>query len=238
MKLPRVVGHRGAAGSAPENTLAGLRRAAELEVGWVEFDVKLTADKRLILMHDDALDRTTDGTGPVAARSFAFIRSLDAGYWFAPAYRGERVPSLEEAVDCMEELGLQANIEIKPSPGEERETALALGGVLPDLFAGGPMPLVSSFKIESLEAIRGMLPELPLGLLIWETPADWLENAKRLGCVSLHLGDRHVTPAIVERAKGARLGVAVYTVNQPVRGAELRRWGVDCLISDLPDILD
>ncbi|HET6220602.1 MAG TPA: glycerophosphodiester phosphodiesterase family protein, partial [Dongiaceae bacterium] len=106
--LPRVIGHRGAAAYAPENTLEGLREAARRGAGWVEFDAKLTGDGVVVLMHDDTLDRTTDGTGPVAETSYAEISHLDAGAWFGPAWRGARVPTLADALALLVELDLQA----------------------------------------------------------------------------------------------------------------------------------
>src|SRR5512142_2967244 len=112
-RLPPVIGHRGAAAHAPENTLAGFRRAKALGCTWVEFDVRLTADGVPVLCHDPRLDRTTDRSGRVAAQTLAAIQTSDAGGWFAPVFAGERMPSLEEALLLCAELGLGANIEIK-----------------------------------------------------------------------------------------------------------------------------
>ena len=86
MNLPRIMGHRGAAGHAPENTLAALRMAAQLGVRWVEFDVHLSADRTPILMHDDTLDRTTDGEGAVDAQTADRLVTLDAGSWFSDSF--------------------------------------------------------------------------------------------------------------------------------------------------------
>src|SRR6185437_14318437 len=96
--IPRVIGHRGAAARAPENTLAGFRRAAELGCRWVEFDVRLSADRRPMVFHDDTLERTTDGAGAVGATSLDMLLRCDAGGYFAPAYRGERIPMLDRTL--------------------------------------------------------------------------------------------------------------------------------------------
>ena len=120
--LPRVIGHRGAAACAPENTLAGLRKALELGCLWVEFDVRLTADGHLILLHDDGLARTTDGRGSAAKSLLAALRRHDAGAWFGRCFKGEPVPTLAEAVALLGELGIGANVELKAVDGREAET--------------------------------------------------------------------------------------------------------------------
>ena len=114
LDLPPVIGHRGAAGMAPENTLAALRRAHALGCRWVEFDVRLTRDGELILLHDDRLERTTNGCGIARALSLSAIRRFDAGSWFDPAFTEERVPTLAQAIAVLSELGLGANVELKP----------------------------------------------------------------------------------------------------------------------------
>src|SRR5262245_53621059 len=108
-QLPRVIGHRGAAAYAPENTLESIREAAHRGARWVEFDAKLTGDGAVILMHDDTLDRTTNSRGPVAQTSLADIARLDAGAWFGEPWRGARVPTLADTLALLVELDMQAN---------------------------------------------------------------------------------------------------------------------------------
>src|SRR5437667_8717328 len=121
-QLPPVIGHRGAAARAPENTLAGLRCAKALGCSWVEFDARLTGDGVLMLCHDPHLDRTTDGSGLIAAQTFAAVRDCDAGSRFSPAFAGERVPTLDEALLLCAKLDLGANIEVKADRGREYAT--------------------------------------------------------------------------------------------------------------------
>ncbi len=128
--LAQVIGHRGAAARAPENTLAGLRKAHELGAGWVEFDVMLSSDGVPILIHDETLERTTSGSGRVDRHSAAEIQALDAGSWFDPAFRDERVPTLSEAVAVLLELNLGANVEIKPSTGYAQRTGEVVAALL------------------------------------------------------------------------------------------------------------
>ena len=235
--LPPVIGHRGAAASAPENTLAGIRRAHALGCRAVEFDVKLSHDNGLVLMHDDRLDRTTNAVGPAADRSEAELRGLDAGGWFAPEFRGEPVPSFAEAVALLEALGMGANVEIKPCPGRETETGRRSAEALRRLWPRGAPLLVSSFSTAALEAARAAAPELPRGLLVEDVPPHWAESARRLGCVSLNPWHEGLWPELVAEARALGLAVVVYTLNDPQRADLLRGWGVDAIITDMPERL-
>ncbi|MHA1599411.1 MAG: glycerophosphodiester phosphodiesterase family protein, partial [Alphaproteobacteria bacterium] len=125
LALPRVMGHRGAAALAPENTLAGMSRAAATGVSWVEFDVMLTGDQVPVLFHDDSLKRITGCRAAMADTPYDVVRTLDAGAWFGPEFAGERIPTLETTLALVRKLGMRANIEIKPTPGRARETAAA-----------------------------------------------------------------------------------------------------------------
>ena len=238
MGLPRVLGHRGVAALAPENTLESLRLAADLGAPGVEFDVKLTADAVPVLMHDDTLDRTTDGHGPVAAAAAAAVAGCDAGAWFAPEFKGARVPTLAAALDLVLDRGLFANIEIKASPGTDVATTRATCAALCRQWPQGrPPPLLSSFSRAALAVARYEAPELPRGLLIWERPAEWAAAAADLDCGSIHCADRFLTSDWAAEIKALGFKLAVYTVNDPARARVLFDWGVDCVISDRPDLI-
>lgn len=235
MQLPKVIGHRGAAASAPENTLESFRRAALLGADGVELDAKLTQDGTVVVMHDDRLDRTTNGTGPVATTPYRKIAALDAGRWFGPSWAGVRVPTLLEAIREIRRLGLFANIEIKPCPGRERETAAAVVGLLRKHWpAATPWPLLSSYSIASLETARDLAPELPRGLLTWSDPELWRRECGRLGLRTLHCA-RHALPSDMSAVRAAGLGLAVYTVNDRAEASRLLRAGADSIITDRPD---
>ena len=135
--LPRVIGHRGAAAYAPENTLAGFRKAKALGCHWVEFDVRLTGDSQPVLLHDDRLERTTNGRGGISGLQLAAVRRYDAGNWFHSSFAGERVPTLEEALLLLAELGLGANVELKAVRGREAATGAVVGELLGDLVERG-----------------------------------------------------------------------------------------------------
>lgn len=231
--LPRLIGHRGAAASAPENTLAGLRKAHADGATWVEFDVKLTADGVPILMHDDRLGRTTNGEGRVAETAADMIATLDAGGWFGAEFAGELVPTLRAALELAAELGLGINIELKPCPGRAKETAdvalTMVGEVWPDTL---PEPLVSSFDQTALAAARAIKPNLPRGFLCTRVPRNWPALLERFACQTLNVSNRWISSKHIERALAVDVPVLVYTVNDPKRARKLLSAGVTSIFTD------
>lgn len=235
-RLPPVIGHRGAKGHAPENTIAGLRKAHALGARWVEFDVKLTADGEPILMHDDTLKRTTDGRGAVADRTLAEIRALDAGRWFSPAFAGERVPTLDEAMAFLAANAMGANVEIKPCPGREVETGALVARSLAGRWAGMALPpFLSSFSAASLAAARDAAPDIPRGLLAERFASDWGARLADLGCATLHMFDRRITEDRVRAVRQAGYRLLAYTVNDAARARSLLSLGVEAIITDYPE---
>ncbi len=243
------MGHRGAKALAPENTLASMKAAAAAGATWVEFDVMLTGDGAPVLFHDDTLERTTGTSGEMARTPLAVVTGLDATRHFSTRYsrrdgrlfRGQpdcRVPTLEETARCLLELGLTPNVEIKPTPGLARETAqVALTRLLAIWPEDRLPPLVSSFERESLAAAQLVAPQWPRGLLAEVFPPDWRQAMADLACASLHLDWRRTRAADVAAVKAAGYGFAVYTVNGVRAGRRLLDKGVDCLITDRPDLL-
>ncbi len=236
MDLPKVIGHRGAAARAPENTLAGIRLAAALGVPWVEFDAKITADGQCIVFHDELLDRTTNGRGRVDATTYDEIRRLDAGSWFAPDFAGERVPRLDAVLAQVIELGLHADIEIKPCPGRESETARAVMAETRHCWpADRPPPLITSIEAECLAVARTVAPSWPLGLISFRYPKDWRPRIEALGCRHFVCRHDHLTRRRVAEVTATGVKLLAFTVNQPERAVELLDWGVATIISDAPD---
>lgn len=233
---PRFVAHRGAGRLAPENTLVALRTGWQHGYRMFEFDAKLTADGKVVLMHDDTLERTTDGIGPVASRSWEEICRLDAGYWHSAAMAGERVPDLDRAADWLLTHGALANIEIKPCRGRELETGVGVALAATRCWAGvEPPPLLSSFSAEALAAARQSAPDLPRGLLFGRPPPDCIAQAIALDCASLHVDWRAADAALLRAAHEAGLRLLCYTVNDPGEAMRLRELGLDGLITDSVD---
>lgn len=232
--IPRLIGHRGAKESAPENTLASIREAASQGASWVEFDVMLTRDGVPVVIHDDTLDRTTNGHGPLNAVDHADLRGLDAGSWFDSRFAGERVPDFTEVLDLARSLNLGINVEIKPYPGQEGETAQAVVSVLQQHWPDNGRLLVSSFEVPSLETARRLAPSLPLGYLLWNPPADWAAIADRLKADTLNVDQQRQTARSVAEYRATGRPVLAYTVNDAGRAAELFAWGVSALFTDAP----
>ncbi len=238
MNLPRLMGHRGAAGYAPENTLASLGKAKDFGLAWVEFDVQLTGDGVPVLMHDDTLHRTAGDRRKIARVPLEEVLTLDAGSWFDPAFAGERVPRFDETLAFLEARGLCANIEIKPSPGLARETAIAAVEMAKRLWPqNSPLPLISSFDVPCLEEAMRIWPEAPRGFLAKMLPPDWKEIVARLDCVSLHLWHPGITASKLAEVKAEGYLTAAYTVNSAERAAALFAMGLDCAITDDPPAL-
>lgn len=236
--LPRLIGHRGAKESAPENTLASIREAARQGARWVELDVMLSRDQRPVIIHDDTLDRTTSGTGPVPLRDVADLRALDAGTWFDAKFAGEPLPTLEEAVALIDELGLGLNLEIKPYPGQEVATATVALETLRPLWPAGRPLLISSFEIPCLEVAQSLWPEIPRGYLIWEEPEDWAAIADRVGAATINVNHEWQTPETIAAYRATGRAVLAYTVNESERAKTLFDWGVAAIFTDAPGRLE
>lgn len=232
--IPRLIGHRGAKESAPENTLASIREAAAQGAAWIEFDVMLTRDGVPVVIHDDTLDRTTDGHGPMNAVDHAALKRLDAGSWFDSRFAGERVPDFTEVLDLARSLSLGINVEVKPFPGQEEETAATVVSFLQQHWPDNGRLLVSSFEVPSLETVRRLAPALPLGYLLWEPPADWAAIAERLRADTLNVDQERQTAQSVAEYRATGRPVLAYTVNDAGRAAELFSWGVSAVFTDAP----
>jgi glycerophosphoryl diester phosphodiesterase len=232
--LPKVIGHRGAALDAPENTLESFREAHRQGARWVEFDVSLTADDQVLVMHDDTLDRTTNGKGPAAAQTMADLKKLDAGFWFGAKFEGVKLPTLAETVALLAELDMNCNCEIKGSK-RNLETAKAVMAELRRTWpANKPKPLISSFELECLRGAQAEAPEFPRGVLIWGKPVDWLSQARSVAAATMNIDNDHATQPWMAELKQAGYGVLVWTVDAPERAARVMEWGADGIITDAP----
>jgi glycerophosphoryl diester phosphodiesterase len=235
---PRVVAHRGGGTLAPENTLAAIATGARLGLKMIEFDAKLSADDVVFLLHDDTVNRTSNGRGAAAKLRYEEIVALDAGSWREPRFAGERMPTLDQAAARCAALGLAANVEIKPCPGRDEQTGRLVAQETAQLWASSAVPpLISSFSFDALAAARDAARALPRGLLVGAVPDDWRERTAALDCVSLHADQRKLDARIVAQIKAAGLFILAYTVNEPARARLLGEWGVDSICTDRIDLI-
>ncbi|MBI3374176.1 MAG: glycerophosphodiester phosphodiesterase [Betaproteobacteria bacterium] len=235
---PRVVAHRGAGTLAPENTLGAIRHGASLGFRGVEFDVMLAGDGTPLLIHDETLERTTDGKGAVAHMPYAEIAKFDAGRWLAERWSGERVPLFADAGCLCRELGVWANVEIKPAKGFEAQTGRAVAEMARELWRGADRPpVLSSFAPEALIAAKVAGPELPRGMLVGRVPADWKARMRELDCVAVHCDYRTLTQPLLEEIHASGYAVLVWTVNDPREAKKLLDWGIDCIVTDRLDLI-
>ncbi len=239
MKLPPVVGHRGAMGHAPENTIASFGKAAELGVPWVEFDVMLSRDGKAVVIHDQDVRRTTDGTGKIADMDLAEIQGLDAGGWFAEEFAGERIPSLVQAITALADLGLGANVEIKPAKGYEKQTGGMVAGLLRESWPDNlPPPLISSFSVQALAAARTIAPDIERALLVDRIRGDWRERLSKLECPAIHTVARSLSAGMAHEVRSAGYALRCFTVNSAAEAAKFYAMGVETVFSDYPERIE
>ena len=236
LPTPILFAHRGSSAYAPENTLAAFKLAVEQGAEAIELDAKLCADRQVVVIHDQTVDRTTGSTGKVRELSLAALRELDAGSYFGPAFHGEKIPTLAEVFDTVGQ-SIYINVELTnyASPTDE----------LPDLVAGlverfgmQDRVLFSSFNPLALIRIHRHLPQALLGLLALPGRSGafarsgigrWVVTYQ-----ALHPEKGDVTPGLVERVHRVGKRVHVWTVNEAQTIRDLVSWKVDGIITDDP----
>ncbi len=236
---PLNIAHRGASACAPENTLAAFRLAMEMGADGFELDVMLSADDHLVVIHDDTVDRTTDGSGPVRRKTLAELRALDAGARFDARFAGERVPTLQEAFDLVAENRAFVNVEIKTDSlrGNGLEEKLA---ALIHRYGLGERLLISSFNPFALWRIRRLAPSLLLALLYAENLRVYLRDrwfAFLSRPDALNPSFRMATQEHVRWAKSKGYRLYVWTVDEESEMRRLIALGVDGIITNQPDLL-
>jgi glycerophosphoryl diester phosphodiesterase len=233
---PRWIAHRGAGKLAPENTLAAFRVGAAHGFRAFECDVKLSADGVPFLLHDATLQRTTSGRGPAAALPWSELACLDAGGWHSRAFAGEPIASFAAVARFCLRNAFALNVEIKPSPGAERETGRAVAAMAATLWARAtPPPLLSSFRPDALEGARDAAPALPRALLLESLRSGWLDEARALGCIAVVCHHALVDAGVLATLHGAGLRSCAYTINDPAEAHRLDALGIDSLITDAVD---
>lgn len=232
--VPTIFAHRGASAYAPENTMAAFELAAIQGAQAVEFDVKLTTDKQVVIHHDQTLERTTNGTGHITKRSYAELKELDAGSWKSEKYRGEKIPLLS---DVLEAVGKKVLINIElTNYATPMDGLVSFTAAIVKKHNLQKRIMFSSFYFTNLVTARRLLPDVPIGLLILDGRQGWhqrmVSRLIRFDADHPYLTD--VNENMVTRLHKQNRRVNVWTVNDPKDMRDLRSMGVDGIFTDDP----
>jgi glycerophosphoryl diester phosphodiesterase len=225
MKPFLVIAHRGASGHEPENTLPAFQKAVELQADWIELDV-YHIEGELIVFHDAALNRTTNGRGRVMGKPLAYLRSLDAG-------NGHPIPFLPEVLDLVDRR-VGVNIELK-GPGTAGPAAALLDRYVRDKSWSSDRFIVSSFDLDALAEFKKQAPTIRTGAIFGRKPPKDCSFARDLSVASVHLRLDSFPPSLLDDAHGRGLSVYVYTVNNRQDIRRMREMGADGVFTDFPE---
>jgi glycerophosphoryl diester phosphodiesterase len=219
--------HRGASGHEPENTLLSIEKAISLGAQWIEIDV-YAVENELVVIHDERLERTTNGTGYVMDQSLEYLRSLDAG-------KGQKIPLLREVLNLISKR-VGVNVELKGTKSAHPVTALIADYVKNNDWNYEQF-LVSSFDHNELKKVKALQPKIKLGALISSVPFHYARFAENLEAYSVHIKIKSVNKEFVDDAHRRKLKVFVFTVNSLVDIERMRSIGVDGIFTDYPELV-
>jgi glycerophosphoryl diester phosphodiesterase len=226
-----AIAHRGASSYAPENTFAAFDLAIEMGARHLELDVHFSSDGHLVVIHDDTVDRTTDGSGPVTSRSLAALTALDAGAWFDPRFKGERIPTLGAVLERY--WGAHLHVELKGHSAGLAQRAVDMirsSGIATNVT-------ITSFQKAKLEETRAYAPELPTGWLVGEVSDAVVAQARAMGLTQLCPRAGAVTPELVSRLHAEGLVVRAWGVATEDLMRQVVTAGADGMTVNFPDKL-
>lgn len=225
----KIIGHRGGAKGFPENTLAAFKKSVELGADGVEFDVQLTKDGEVVVIHDEMIDRTMTGSGLVKDHTLKELRQMSAGEFFSPEFKAEKIPTLKEVLEIVQDLEV-INIELKnylPYIGLEEKVL-----DLVDNFEIRDKTIISSFNHYSLQKVKKLQPEIKTGALLMSKIINPADYAFKRGFDALHLHFLTAEQEIINKSHFMGLQLNVYTVNFPESVVELLEKEVDMIMTD------
>lgn len=233
---PQVIAHRGASYYAPENTKAAIVLAAQQGAKWIEVDLWMTQDKDIVIIHNSTVNKRTNGAGKVVDFTMAELARLDAGSWFGPEYAGEQLLSLEQLIKLTSSLNINVNLEIKANTAANEATALLVGQQIKKLWPKGkPLPLVSSFSLQVIEAMHAHFPLIPRALLLEKWTKASQNTITDLHCSSINISRRAITKKSLASMHETGLPVLIYTVNGIKSALDFIEMGVEGIFTDRPD---
>lgn len=233
----QVCAHRGASGTAPENTLIALEKACGMAVGSIEFDISLLGDGNPVIHHDAQFGRTVRGSERLQDLVLGDIAGCDAGAWFGDEFAGQTIPLLMDVLVLLNRYAKLPILDVKIHHDEHEAFAKALAETLTMAIGQTDLDdyLISSFSRPFLESMRSVMPDAPLVLLDEALPSDWAGYSDALGLQAIHLDYRRITPDDVRAVRAAGLDCRVYTANDPVVVQPLIAAGLTTVISDFPE---
>lgn len=240
LSLAKLIAHRGAPRLAPENTLASLHAAKQKGAQWTEFDVTLTSDNIPVIFHDDTLERTTNGRGPIAQKSLSALSELDAGSWFSEKFKHCKIPTLEAYVQCAAKLHLAINVELKTVPAKKSEILVktTLDTLKKHWPSQMPPPLLSSFFVTNLEWLKKLDCPYPIALNCEKNNKELSSIAKKLNCYSIHCNAKNTDQQDIQKNTAHGLKTLIYTINEKITALNFLAMGASAIFSDIPDLLD
>lgn len=238
MQLSKIIGHRGLASLAPENTLASIKLAYQHQTLWIEVDASILGDDCVVLCHDDTLNRCSDRQGSLLTINKHDLIKLDAGSWFSEEFVGEPMPTLAEALTLLSDFNMGLNLELKAQAGvSPLKTVSLICPIIKNFWKSSKSLLISSFDHDILRIYRQQDKQQAIGLLYGQIDDHWHSTMQELNAISLHCDWQHLTPIQAHAIKAAGYQLVIYTCNDPESAHQLLAMGVDSIISDTPHLL-
>lgn len=236
IEKPKIFAHRGLSSQAPENTMAAFEKALNYNINGIEFDVQMTKDRKLVVIHDERLERTTNGSGYVKDYNYKELLALDAGSWFSTVYSGEKIPLLEDVLELLKNYDLLINIELKNSfieyEGIEEEVIKLVNSA-----KVSERVIISSFNHYSLKRIRELESNINIAVLCQAIMYEPIEYLKSVGANALHTSIYTVNKKLIDCLNKNKIEVRCYTVNDELNYKRLCEFGVSGVFTDIPDYL-
>ncbi|MGG3451160.1 glycerophosphodiester phosphodiesterase [Domibacillus aminovorans] len=235
-KKPAIFAHRGASGTHPENTMAAFEAAVRLDADGIELDVQMTKDGEIVIIHDETVNRTTNGKGAIERMTYAEIAELDAGSWFHPKFAGEKILTLDEFLTWATGNTMQINIELKtnkvPYYGIEQKVLELI-----DIYNMRGRVIISSFNSESVGRVIELDPYIAVAGLVWRIPREAVRAAKKLGLTALHTQIPFALSEYGKEAINSGMLLRLYTINDVKEWNRVKGSGVpvEAIITDFPE---
>ena len=231
----KILAHRGYSTNYPENTMIAFQEAAKMDIWGVEFDVHLTKDNQLVVIHDESIDRTSTGKGYVKDMTLEELRAFDYGSWFAPEFAGQKIPTLAETLAVFISTPFQINIEIKSDifeyPGIEALIANEIHA-----FNLEDRVIISSFNHESIARFQQIMPNVKTALLFASLIVNIEEYVKKQGADAIHIPYYYGMRSIVQQAIKNGMIVRTYTVNDAAIARQMESLRIDAVFSDVVNL--